>query len=147
MEFVMAEYVSQGALCKSFVTALLITGSVKHAEAAVLESISKLKPNDGSDEALLWMAVEVSVASRGEVLELSQEELEHTLSILPFELLCVLHLAADLRYCFVCRILLGLPREACASLLRLELQQLDERTCAAMLSLVTLSLACPPTIQ
>jgi hypothetical protein len=139
MEFMTAKSVLHDALQESFITALLITGSVNRAEAAVLESISWLHPDDASGEALLWRAVEASLPSRGEAMEPRQEELEAALSILPSELQCVLYLAADLRYCFVCRVLVDLPREVCASLLHLQLRQLDERTCTALRRLVDIA--------
>ncbi len=55
--------------------------------------------------------------------------------MLPFELRRVLHLQAALRRCYVLRSLVGLPREACGRLLRLEIRQIDEWARTAMLEL------------
>jgi len=66
------------------------------------------------------------------------EDLERASSILPFELRRVLHLPPALRHCFVLRFLVGLSREACARLLRLEIRQVDERARTAMLELPTI---------
>ena len=55
--------------------------------------------------------------------------------MLPVELQHVLHLARNLRHCFVLRLLVGLSRALCAWLLHLETRQIDERTCAAVLEL------------
>jgi hypothetical protein len=139
MEFMAINCVLQGGLRKSFIAALLVTGSVKRAEAAVFESISRLHPDDASGKALLWGAVEASIPSGGEVMESQPDELDGALSILPFELQCVLYLAADLRYCFVCRVLVDLPREVCATLLHLEPCELDERTCTAVQRLANIA--------
>jgi hypothetical protein len=65
-------------------------------------------------------------------------ELNHALSILPFELRCVLALPQDIRHCFVMRILLGLPREVCAWLLHIDIPQVNHRTQAAVLELADL---------
>jgi hypothetical protein len=63
------------------------------------------------------------------------EDLERASSMLPFELWRVLHLQAALRRCYVLRFLVGLPREACGRLLRLEIRQIDEWARTAMLEL------------
>jgi hypothetical protein len=60
-------------------------------------------------------------------------------SFLPLELRWVLRLVPNLRHCFVCRVLAGLPREVCASLLHLEVRQLDESTCTAVRKLATIA--------
>src|SRR5262245_58113843 len=46
-----------GLVCKAFVTALLLTGIVEEAEAAVLEAIRLIDSNDGIEEALLSLTV------------------------------------------------------------------------------------------
>ena len=53
-------------------------------------------------------------------------------STLPFELQCVLHLPQYPRHCLVLRVLVRLPRETCARLLRSELNQIDEGTRAGL---------------
>lgn len=53
-------------------------------------------------------------------------------STLPFELQCVLHLPQYPRHCLVLRVLVRLPRETCARLLRSELNQIDEGTHAGL---------------
>jgi DNA-directed RNA polymerase specialized sigma24 family protein len=123
----------------AFITALLLAGSMERAEAAVLEGITSLNPDDISDGPLFTAAVlSASVTQQTGGLEEHMEIAERTSSILPLELRKVLHLPPPLRRCFVLRMLAGLPREVCARLLHLEVQQVDERTCAAlpMLSII-----------
>jgi hypothetical protein len=129
---------AEDALGKSFITALLITGSVEQAEAAVLKSISFLGPYDASGEKLLRGALKAALQAPGMKTPPTPRELERAFSLLPFELQCVLHLTADLRYCFICRVLADLPRRTCAALLRLELPEVDKRTYAAVRLLVSI---------
>ncbi len=119
----------------AFIAGLLLTGSVERAEAAVLESVRMSCPDDLFSEALFRRTVHCSIEPQNEFPAERQKELDRAASILPFELRCVLNLSRNLRYCYVLRILLGLPREVCAWLLHLDTSQVEQRTCAAILEL------------
>ena len=68
-------------------------------------------------------------------------------STLPFELQCVLHLPQYPRHCLVLRVLVWLPRETCARLLRSELNQIDEGTHAGLSDYERLWTNAPPIIR
>jgi hypothetical protein len=70
-----------------------------------------------------------------EALPVSPEELEEAFAALPPELHNVLSFSPDLRRCFVLRILLQFPQEACAPLLNLNTDKIDQYTCEALCSL------------
>jgi hypothetical protein len=133
-----AEPVMNNAPCKAFITALLLTGSLERAETAVLEGVRFSDLEETAGKSLLQGAVEASIPSHSEIPEQRTEELDKASSILPFELQRVLRLSTDLRHCFVLRVLLGLPREVCARMLRLDIRQIAERTSAAMQELAIL---------
>lgn len=135
----MAEPGIQEILGKTFLTALLLTGTVERAEAAVLQSIKVLDADDISAEPLLQATVRCSIGLQSGIGGQEIDGLEHGSRILPSELKCVLHLPFQLRHCFVLRILAGFPREACASVLQLKPSQIDECTCSAILRLAELS--------
>lgn len=123
---------------RAFITALLLTGSAKLAEAAILEGNRAMALDHVSGEALLRGAVNAAIEPPTEISEQLPEDLACASSMLPFELRRVLHLPTALRHCFVLRFLVGLPREDCARLLHLEIHQVDERARAAMLELPTI---------
>jgi hypothetical protein len=132
MESSTIESVLHEALGKSFIAALLITGSVDLAEAAVMESISLLDVEERCAQALLRGAIKASIRTGNDTGEQRRDELESALAILPFELQSVLHLTPELRRCFVCRLLVDLPLDVCASMLHLEALQIDECTCVSI---------------
>jgi hypothetical protein len=119
---------------KALVTALLLTGDVERAEAAVLKSIGSMSFGDVAGDELIRGAVNAAMELE-EVPGRSQRNPQPALSMLPFELQGVLHLPHFLRQCFVVRTLIGLPREACARLLHLDVHQVDAGARAAMLAL------------
>src|SRR5579862_4512223 len=120
----------------AFIAGLLLTGSVERAEAAILESVRISCPDDLFSEALFRRTVHYLIEpQKNESTAEQQKDLDRAASILPFELRCVLSLPRDLRYCYVLRVLVGLPREVCAWLLHLNTSQVEERTRAAMLEL------------
>jgi hypothetical protein len=123
---------------KAFLTALLLTGSVERAEAAILEGNQQISLDHTFGEALFREAVNAAIELKNNISKHPPEELERASSMLPFELRCVLHLPPALRHCFVLRFLVGLPREACARLLYLKIRQVDERARTAMLELPTI---------
>jgi DNA-directed RNA polymerase specialized sigma24 family protein len=123
---------------QAFLTALLLTGSVERAEAAIWESNQQKSLDNTFGEALFREVVNAAIKPQSETSKQPPEELERASSMLPFELRRVLHLLPALRHCFVLRFLVGLPREACARLLHLEIRQVDERARTAMLELPTI---------
>ena len=123
------------AVDKAYITALLLTASVKRAEAAILEANGATDLDSTTGEVLLREAVNAAIELQSETSKQPSEDLERASSILPFELRRVLHLPPALRQCFVLRFLVGLPREVCARLLHLEIRQVDERARTAMLEL------------
>ena len=123
---------------RAYITALLLTASAERAEAAILEGHRVTDLDSTPGEALLGQAVNAAIKVQSETSEQPLEDLERASSMLPFELRRVLHLQPALRQCFVLRFLMGLPREVCARLLRLEIRQVDERARTALLELPTI---------
>jgi hypothetical protein len=115
-------------LSKSFFTAILLTANMECAERAVLRSIRLLERERVSESSLLRGTIQTALAARVGITE----QLDEVCSMLPLELQKVLHLPRGFRQCFVLRILLGLSREVCASLLGLDVQQIDEQACASI---------------
>jgi hypothetical protein len=131
----MTKFKMNETLENAFIAGLLLTGSVDRAETAILESVRMSCPDDLFSEALFRRTVHYSIDQHIELKNKKQSELDRARSILPFELRCVLNLSQQLRYCYVLRILIGLPREVCAWLLHMDTSQVDLHTCAAMLEL------------
>jgi DNA-directed RNA polymerase specialized sigma24 family protein len=115
------------AIDRAFVTAMLLTGSSRRAEAVVLDAINLWNPNEPFEEAIIRGAIQT------ETLPVSPEES----STLPPELSGVLHLPPRFRQSFVLRILMSLPAQDCARLLHLETHQVDEYASAAALALAS----------
>jgi hypothetical protein len=107
-------------LNKAFLTAVLLSGSVASAEAAVLASIRLLDDR----ESLLETAMIEAIAA-------STDGDESARALLPVELRRVLDLPMLNRHCYVLRVLVGLRRAGCARILRLEAVRVDEVICAA----------------
>ena len=122
------------ALNRSFRTTLLLTGNVLLAEAALLHAISATQPEDILGESLLDQIV-ISVIALGARSMPAANEADDSSLFLPHELQQVLRLPADLRNCFVLRILAGFSRERCARLLNVTIQEIDERATAAAIKL------------
>jgi hypothetical protein len=126
------------ALNRSFRTTLLLTGNVLLAEAALLHAISATQPEDILGESLLDQIVISVIALSARSMPAENEDDDSSL-LLPHELQQVLRLPADLRHCFVLRILVGFSRERCARLLNVTIQEIDERATAAAIQLALLS--------
>jgi hypothetical protein len=129
------QYNLNGPVAKAFFTALLLTQSPQRAEAAVMESIHLLNPDEPFDEAILCGVIPFSIGMSNGALPVSPEELEEAFTALPPELHGVLSFSPDLRRCFVLRILLQFPRESCARILDLNTDRIDQYTCEALCSL------------
>ena len=122
----------------AFIVGLLLTGSVERTEIAILESVRLSCPDNLFGEKLFRRVIHCSLEMESDFSIKKWTELNHALSILPFELRCVLTLPQDIRHCFVMRILLGLPREVCAWLLHIDIPQVNQRTQTAVLELADL---------
>jgi hypothetical protein len=131
------ESVLRDAANRAYIAAFLLSGSAERAEAAVLESIRLMNSDVASGEELLQDAVHAAIELE-EICGQRVGELGLDSSTLPFELQCVLHLPQYPRQCLVLRVLVRLPRDTCARLLRSELNQIDEGTHAGLLELRTI---------
>ena len=131
------ESMLRDAANRAYIAAFLLSGSAERAEAAVLESIRLMNSDVASGEELLQDAVHAAIELE-EICGQRVGELGLDSSTLPFELQCVLHLPQYPRQCLVLRVLVRLPRDTCARLLRSELNQIDEGTHAGLLELRTI---------
>ncbi len=122
------------AMGRIFNVALLLTGAATSAEHAVIEALSSLDPETVTAEALLRATIAMSVR-HAEIYDAEFNNPEADYPALPIELRNVLEMEPALRQCFVLRVLLGLPVEVCASLLRLNKCQIAANVCVAMQSL------------
>lgn len=114
-------------LGRSFTTALLLTQSAQRAEEAVLSCISQIDPLTASNESLLRETVAASIHAKAP--EDHAQDQERAAAMLPIELQRVLRLPMQLRWAFVLRILVGMPREAVAMALQTGNQQIDQFVC------------------
>src|SRR4051794_11661566 len=110
--------VTGASLCNTFVTAVLLTGSVTRAEAAILDGIAgQLIPKDSGE--LLERTLD-AISRQNAVVGV---DVPHAF---PPELQRVLRLPPLLRRCFVLRVLMAWPPERCASFLRLDATIVDD---------------------
>jgi hypothetical protein len=124
--------ITSEALNKAFTTALLLTRSVEQSEAALREGIECLDfDDDAAGEKLIRGALYAAMSRSREDAERRPGEVDDALSLLPLELKRVALLPAALRHCFALRVLAGLPRKVCASLLNLEISQVAETAALA----------------
>jgi len=124
------------AVSKAFVTAFLLSGDGERAETAVSKSIARMSLEDSSGEELIYEAIEVAVKPQDYAAS-TPKEWEPAASRLPLELRRVLCLAPYVRKCFVLRVLVGLPSEACAALLNSNAEHVDRGARDAMLQLAS----------
>jgi hypothetical protein len=122
-------------MTRAFLAAHLLTASAEQAENAVADAINSW---DSADEDALFSEV-LAVAIKDHARPWSASRASWSESFLPAELRPVLDLPPDLRRCFVLRILVGLPEEYCAGLLRLSSRLVDEYTCEALKRLPSLA--------
>jgi DNA-directed RNA polymerase specialized sigma24 family protein len=123
-----SETAATGSLCKTFISAMLLTGSAQRAEAAMLDGIAAGHPGDLQAYTL------ETLLRRNELSDATE-----TVSSLPAELQRVLHLPAELRRCFVLRMLIEWSREHCAAALRIEPREVDRLTSLAAVQLASAS--------
>ena len=111
---------------RAFLTAHLLTGNADQAESLTMTAIESWNPEEESEQALFQDVLETAV--RAPV----QFKPDAASPYLPAELRAVLRLAPQLRRCYVLRILVQLPSQACARLLNLPSDAVDRYTCAAL---------------
>ena len=109
----------------AFRTAHLLTGTLQLAERAVLQGIDRLDPDRISEDSLLQNTIAAA-------LRINSSEPAPAESMDPVEMRAVLRLPEELRQCFVLRVLVRLPRPACARLLELNAGVIEDYTCAAL---------------
>ena len=109
----------RNALDTAFSTALLLAGSTKMAEAAVLDAIESTE--DISQSSLVIETAKSLVRRRKH----SASRLD-VRALLPFELGRLFLLDPMWRDSFVLRILAGLPPAVCAEILEVSVPELDE---------------------
>jgi hypothetical protein len=120
------------ALDLAFRTALLLAGTSKAAEAAVMDGIGACE--DLSHRGLLIEAVRSTLRQRTK-----STDGPGALELLPPELRRLFMLQPLSRDCFVLRILVGLSPEVCAELLDVSITEFEDAVCAALNRLPFLS--------
>lgn len=114
-------------LAKTFRAAVLLTGGVRQAEAAMLDAIQRIGSKQVSDDTFLLDCVRASLAPGRQ--SKASEDTEDASSVLAPELKRILLLAPDLRHSLVLRVLLGLSDDDCA---RLNIRDASQRVRAAV---------------
>jgi hypothetical protein len=128
-------------LWASFLAALLITGTTRLAEAAVLAGVESLTFEAEPEEELFQLSMAAAVrANRSATTGCGEHGCQTPLPF-PAELTNVLRLPVDLRECFVLRVLTGMSRERCAGLLQIEANQVERNVCESALILAELATA------
>jgi hypothetical protein len=106
---------------RAFLPALLLTGSVEGAEAAVLDGIAAVESDGISRDSLLVRTVRSAIQLHGDF----SDQCAPPFSILPFEVRRILLLAPNPRCSFVLRFLLGMTPEICSDLLHLTMHEVE----------------------
>jgi len=115
-------------LSRAFVAAYLRTCSARQAEAAVSESIQRLDIDATRAGLLSWKAIAAATLRADPIAGHTFDEAPVAL---PIELLRVARLSPLIRQCFVLRVLMAMPRNYCAGLLRMDAEQVDINSCLA----------------
>ena len=125
------EQLQRAGIDRAFLAAHLLTGGSEKAECAIMEAIASWG-SDQSEDELFDQVLRAAVRNTVEDEQLLVNQAGLPGASLPSELQAVLRLAPQLRQCYVLRVLVGLPRQMCASMLRLSLQRVDQYTSAAL---------------
>ena len=115
------------ALPNAFWMALLLTGNVEAAEAALMDGIAALESDRFSGDRLLLATAKSAIYRRIEISEQPEG-----LSILPLELRRLFLLAPNHRDCFVLRALIGLSLDLCSGILHLSVHEVENALCMAL---------------
>ena len=113
------------AVDMAFLTALLLTGTMKAAEAAVIHGIGSCE--DLSHRALLMEIVRSAIGRRTKPADRPYE-----VESLPTDLRRLFTLEPLLRECFVLRILVGLSPRVCAELLDISITEFENAIYATL---------------
>jgi len=128
-----AEEVTQqmrhAGLNRAFLTAQLLTGNAAQAEHAVMGAIAAWGPGPGERD-FMEHVVRTALGPKYENVQPPKDD--KPFAEWPAELRAILHLPLPLRHCYVLRVLIGSSREACARVLGLTAQGIDESTTAAL---------------
>jgi hypothetical protein len=106
---------------RAFLPALLLTGSVEGAEAAVLDGIAASESDAISRDSLVLRTVRSAIQLHSDF----SDQCMPPFSIFPFELRRILLLAPNPRHSFVLRVLLGMTPEICSDLLHLTMHEVE----------------------
>lgn len=123
--------VYQNDWARLLITAVLMTGSVESAEAAIEESVNLIDAKETPNLSAVFIAVASAAAACPRNLTVDP----WVRSGLPNELKAVADLRADLRVCFVLRRLVGLPKDKAADLLFMRTVDVEQRARAASMQL------------
>jgi hypothetical protein len=121
----LAGLLNQETVQNAFLIGLLLTGSMKQAEDAVMESVDCSDASDLSGERIFRRVIDslCSTFTRP-AWDIFDDD---SAAVLPPELRRVLNLPRELRACFVLRLLIGLPCESCARLLQVDPSEIGSR--------------------
>jgi hypothetical protein len=120
-----------GCLSRAYLTAYLLAASSERAENAVMRALDSWDPKHTGAAALLNRAVSFVVQESGP----RPAAEEPSRLNMPPALRRVLRLPRAQRRCYVLRILLGWPAQVCSRLLGVDVEEVDECTCAALRAL------------
>jgi hypothetical protein len=123
---------TSGTVHTAFRAALLLAGTTKTAELAVLDGIDACE--NISHRSLLIETVRATIRRRAE----SPAVLDG-INLLPAELRRLLGLQPIFRDCFVLHILVQLPREVCVELLAISIPEYEDALLGALNQLPLLS--------
>lgn len=119
-------------ISRAFLTAHLLTASTRQAEGALMEALDSWDLDGDNEEALLDLVLDAAVRAPSGLPPSTFSEPDSTAALLPAELQVVVQLPAQLRRCFVLRILAALSWQFSAQLLHLHPHQVDRYTAAAL---------------
>jgi hypothetical protein len=119
---------------KHFITVMLLTGNVRQAEAAVLDGIRCTDLDQMAASVISREALRNPPCADND-----PGDFHAVASLLPTELRRVLYLTPDLRRYFVLRMLVGMSRERCATLLKTDIAQVDRGTRRAITELARIA--------
>ena len=119
----------------AFLTAVLLTASLPAAENAVLAAINSIEITSQTSRALTEKTAAAALPLSSEKTADNQQELQAALAILPAALRPVLEMSRRLRHCWVLRFAVRMSGSACARLLNLREDEVDEATRAALCEL------------
>jgi hypothetical protein len=118
---------------KAYLGVFLLTGNLELAEIAVTTCIDVIEVEDLTEPLLLSAARLALQLQRNGWKQTANTQL--AMGALPIELDCVLQLPANLRQCFVLRVLSGAALPVCADILQIESKRIGTSAGVAALEL------------